>query len=99
MITKVFAIYDGKAGAFMSPFCQPAVGLAVRMFTDLVADEKTTVCRYPSDFTLFQIGEFDDGKGVLAPLEPHLNLGLASAFVDPMKGLPLGAKRPEGVSA
>ncbi len=81
MLTKMFAVYDGKAAAFGTPFFLPAVGLAVRAFTDLVADPKTTVSRYPSDFTLFQVGEFDDLKGRVIPLSPHLNLGLASAFV------------------
>jgi len=72
MITKVFGIRDIKAGAYGTPFFSTTVGVAQRMFTDLVNDPKTTVSRYPSDFTLYELGTVDDVTGVLTSLkDPH----------------------------
>lgn len=80
MINKVFAIRDTKAEAFMQPFFTPAAGIAIRMFTDLVNDGKSTAFKYPDDFVLFEIGQFDDATGVISPLACPINLGLGSAF-------------------
>lgn len=79
---KVFSVFDLKAGAFLPPFFFQSIGLAIRAFTDVVNDAKSSVARYPGDFTLYQIGEFDEVKGVLTPLAQHINLGLASSFVE-----------------
>lgn len=79
----VFSVYDSKAQAYGTPFFMQSVGTAVRMFSDLVNEPKTTVAAHPEDYTLFQIGEFDDGPGVLSAIEKHVPLGLASGFVRP----------------
>lgn len=81
MLIKGFAVFDVKAGNFAPPFFMPSVGLAVRAFTDLVNDVRSTVNKYPGDFTLFQVGEFDDVKGIFIPLAHNVNLGLALEFV------------------
>lgn len=65
MKTRVFAIRDEKAEAFMAPFVMPAVGLALRAFSDLVNDAGSSVGKHPSDYQLYQIGEFDDSSGLL----------------------------------
>lgn len=80
---KVFSIYDLKAQAFSQPFFMESVGLAIRAFTELLDDKATTVAKYPSDFTLFEIGEFDQRKGILTAHAHHVNLGLAASFVKP----------------
>lgn len=81
MITKMFSVYDSKAQVFGTPFCFGTVGLALRAFTDLAKDPQSTVSRYPMDFCLFQVGEFDDNKGVVISVAPHVNLGLASSVL------------------
>lgn len=81
MITKVFAVYDTKAVCYMNPFFMSTNGMAVRGFMSLVNDKNSTVSQYPTDYMLFEIGSFDDVKGVLEPLIPPVNLGLGSDFV------------------
>lgn len=81
MITKAFAVYDSKASCFGVPFFMATTGLAVRAFSELVNDPKSTVSRYPTDFVLFQVGEFDDQKGIFVPMEHQVNLGMASEYV------------------
>lgn len=86
MITKAFAVYDSKAVVYGTPFFMGAVGLAVRAFTDLVNDPKSSVSRYPEDFSLFELADFDDTKGVFIPKIP-VNLGLASGYVKSVKSV------------
>lgn len=81
MMSKVFAVYDSKIGSFMAPFFMPTKGHALRAFENLVNDPNTTVCKYPSDFTLFELGEFDDQSGALTLHEAKISLGLALEFV------------------
>ena len=86
MVTKVFSIYDSKAQMFNVPFFMNNNAMAVRTFVDLVNDPKTNVSRHPEDYSLFEIGTFDDSKGVIVPATP-INLGLASAFRNSTKPL------------
>lgn len=81
MVTKMFAVFDSKAKCYGVPFFFAATGLAVRAFTELTNDEKSTICKYPADFSLHEIGVFDDATGEVAKLEQQINLGLASAFL------------------
>lgn len=80
MTTKVFSVYDSKACVFGNPFVMVTVGAAIRAFTELCNDPQTMVYRHPSDFVLYEIGSFEDSKGVLIELQPHNHLGLASDY-------------------
>lgn len=81
MVIKMFAVYDSKAKAYSPPVSFTATGLAIRWFTDVVNDPKSSVSRYPEDFSLFEVGMFDDNTGELARIEKPLNLGIGSAYV------------------
>lgn len=82
MKTKMFGIYDTKALNYGAPFFMPTVGAAVRAFTDLANDEKSTVNKHPSDYMLMELGEFDDQSGKTHSLEAPKNLGFASDYID-----------------
>ncbi len=77
---KLFTIHDSKAEAFIQPFFSPATGAAIRSFERAVNDDSTDFSRYPSDYTLFEIGEFDTQTGRISTLPTLLNLGLAATF-------------------
>lgn len=83
MITKIFSVFDSKAEVFSPPFFAQTKGLALRSFTDLVNDPKTTVHQYPADFTMFELGEFDDVKGVVTAHKTPISMGLAQEFKRP----------------
>lgn len=65
---KIFAVYDSKIERFMQPFYAEHVGQALRMWDQLVNDGKSSVSQYPDDFSLFEIGSFDDAKGMVNSL-------------------------------
>jgi hypothetical protein len=83
MRLKAFAIRDTKAEAFTRPpiFVQ-ATGLAIRLFTDAANDQENEIGKYPADFTLFEVGEFDQVEGKLIPRAGGiLELGNGLAFI------------------
>lgn len=82
MLLKVFCIYDSKAEAYLQPFFMMARGEAVRAFQTAVNDPQTNFCKHPSDYTLFEIGTFDQSSGNVAPYEAKVSLGLALEFKD-----------------
>lgn len=83
MIFKVFAIRDMKAEAFLPPYFSPTVGIAIRSFTDAVNSPEGPFGKYPDDFTLFEVGQFDDGTGVLEAVSPIKTVINALEVVQP----------------
>lgn len=87
MITKMFSVFDSKAGNFSPPFFMVSIGQAVRSFQDIASDQSTMIARHPEDFSLFFIGEFDDAIGEVTMLK-HQNLGVAASFKKPEISIP-----------
>lgn len=79
MITKVFSVYDVKAGFYGQPFFSPNSDTAKRSFSDACRDEKSMVYKHPNDFVLFEVGEFDDLVGEISSFKP-VNLGSGVTF-------------------
>lgn len=77
MKIKVFAVYDSAVGAYMQPFFMQSKGLALRSWLDAANDPKTQFHAHPADFTLFEIGEYDEIEGVLTTHPVKVNLGTA----------------------
>lgn len=65
MPRKIFSIFDKKALSYFDPFFQHNRGLALRGFGELVNDPKTALNKYPADFSLWELGEFDETSGVI----------------------------------
>lgn len=79
MRMRVFSVYDEKAEAFLQPFFTRTVGEAERMFGDAVNDQESPFCKHAADYTLFEIGEFDQALGELVPCTPR-SLGVALTY-------------------
>lgn len=82
MKSKVYTVYDSKIEAYMSPFLMQTKGQAIRAFSDTVndPDSKNGFHQHPEDFTLFEIGEYDDQTGVYTMHEAKISLGTATEF-------------------
>lgn len=79
MLKKVFTIYDVKSFTYGPPVCFGKVGEALRWFCDLIAEPQSTICKYPNDFQLFEIGEYEDTSAELISAKPHL-IGNAAEY-------------------
>lgn len=85
----IFSVYDEKAEIWSKPIYGRTTALAVRQFDDAVNDPTTELHKYAGDYTLFEIGEWDDTEGTVEMLEAKKNLGNAIQFI----------KMPEPMSA
>lgn len=75
----MFAIYDSKTEAYSKPFYSLTKGEAIRTFQDAVNSPDSMFYKHPGDFTLFNIGSYDDDKATLDNGN-HENLGCAITF-------------------
>ena len=73
----MFTVYDSKAEAYLQPWGNKTKGQAIRMFTDTVRDEKSNFNKHPEDYTLFEIGEYDESTAELLAHEAKISLGSA----------------------
>ena len=83
MVVKVFSVYDSKACFFGRPFFDQMEGSALRSFRDAVNDSSNPNNmwnKHPEDFSLFEVGSFDDQSGELVPIIPK-SLMTGSALV------------------
>lgn len=62
-VLMVFAVFDKAAGAYMRPFFLPARGQALRGFMDAIADPSSEIAKHADDYTLFELGSFNEATG------------------------------------
>lgn len=70
----VVSVRDRAADTFGRPFFVPAIGSAIRAFTDEVNREApdNPVYNHPEDYDLYEVGTFDDDSGDLVPSKPRM---------------------------
>lgn len=81
MLMKVFSIYDSKVEAYMKPFFDQTKGSAIRAVTEAVNDSSTTFSKYPADFTLFELGTYDDSSAQFDLYSSPVSIGVLLEFV------------------
>lgn len=67
MQLKIYSIRDTKAEVFHPPFFQKSHGEAERSFSELLRDEKSLIYKYPEDYDLYYLGNYDDQTGKITP--------------------------------
>lgn len=65
----VVAIRDSAVDAFSPPFFVPSTAAAVRSFGDALRDPQGAMGKHPADYTLYQLGEFDEDTGRFTNLD------------------------------
>lgn len=68
---KLFSVYDKQVSAFGPLFPARAVGEALRTIMDAMVDQSSHLGKHPADFSLFEIGEWDDQVGHLKQESDH----------------------------
>ena len=87
MITQIFTIRDSKTKAFFTPFHSQNEELAIRSITECMYDESHQFARFPEDFDLYSIGEYDDSTGIFTTSAPVHIVNLVPLF-DKFNGAP-----------
>lgn len=65
MIHKIYSVYDSKAETYTPPFFQHHEAMAVRTFGDCCNDINHTFGKHPEDYTLTDLGFYDDSTGTI----------------------------------
>lgn len=76
MQQEIFAVYDEKAEAFMTPFFLQTIAMAIRAITDCVNDPSHNFGAHPADYTLFHIGTYDTQTSVIVSCKKSLGNGV-----------------------
>ncbi|AZL82875.1 nonstructural protein [Apis mellifera associated microvirus 32] len=78
---KLFAIMDIKSQFFLNPFAESGSVAALRGFETAVNEAKSSLHRFPDDFALFELAEFDVRTGVIKVHPSPVNLASARSVL------------------
>lgn len=77
----VCAVYDEKAEAFAMPFFQQSEVLGIRAFTAAARDPDSLLSKFPRDYVLYKLAEYDDNLGRFENLDRPVQLMSAQQAV------------------
>lgn len=78
----IFSIYDSAAEAYLPPFFVPTKAIAVRNFQHACNDETHAFHRHAGDYTLFELGTFNQKTAEITTHATPENHGLALTFIE-----------------
>lgn len=81
---KIISIKDTKANIFLQPNFQGTIPDAVRTFKMLLTNDNL-VSRFPNDYRLYQLGEFDSNTGKFEIFQTPNDLGSAEDHMEKPK--------------
>ena len=96
MMQKAYSLLDIKTGVYSLPFFFLHQAFAVRAVCDMVTNADNQVARYPFDFRLVRLGEFDDNVGLLLSTT-HDDIGTVGALLQ--QYLPASVKDPSEMTS
>lgn len=81
VLHKIFSVFDSKTASYCAPFFLKARGEAIRSFADTAQGKDTLISTHPEDFTLFELGEYDDSCAKFTLYDTPLSLGVAIELI------------------
>lgn len=94
---KVLCVYDSKAQSYATPMFFRSLGEALRAWDDESNRQDSMIHRHPEDYSLMELGEYDDQTGKFQEVPVALNHGLASQYK--RVGGPEAVPVPRAISA
>lgn len=76
MIKNIYSMYDTAVKAYMQPIFADATGGLIRELTDLLKNQDHAFTKHPEDYTLFQIGTYDEKTAEIIPCNPTKIIGM-----------------------
>lgn len=78
---KIYTVHDIKAEAYLAPFFVPTAGLAIRTFAETCNTPDHDFSKYPEDYTLMELGDYDETTGLITAHPAPIAIGKALDFV------------------
>lgn len=80
MKLEIFAILDVKADTFGQPFFMHNTNLATRSFSEACMNPDGEFNKYPLDYVMYKIGDYDDSEGKITGNVPEEIMSAKSAI-------------------
>lgn len=77
---KITAVRDLKTDHFLRPQFQNSIPDALRGWEMIANDSDSLISRFPADFGLYHLGDFDPQSGKITLLPVPSSLGVATEF-------------------
>lgn len=81
MQVKMFSIRDTKLSVYRRPFFFQHEIEALRAFIEVIRDGNTEVSRFPEDYDLYHIGDYDEVTGLVTTTGHHKFIASAKQIV------------------
>lgn len=69
MKLQIFSVRDQASESFGTPFFSPTDAAAVRNLVTAALDKDSMIAKSPSDYSLWNVGEWDDVNARILPKE------------------------------
>jgi len=76
----LIAVRDLKAELYLRPNFSPNIADAIRSWEVVSNEGESMISKFPNDFRLMHLADFDPSTGLLSPLELPRDLGSAADF-------------------
>jgi len=67
---RCYCVFDRKSAVYNTPYFLINDQVAIRQFSVIANDKESMVYKYPEDFCLYYVGDFDMMKGEITPVTP-----------------------------
>ncbi len=81
MMLQIFTVYDVKANAYLQPMYLNNEALAIRFVQTTLMDDTHMFSKFPTDFVLYHIGEWDNVTCKTTLLEQPLEVAPLNALI------------------
>lgn len=81
MTKQIYAVFDSAAKLFLDPFFVPTHDFALREFRTAINKEGHQFAKYPEDYILFYLGDYNPATGAFDPQPAPVSMGVGSQFV------------------
>lgn len=79
MISEMFTVFDMVAEQWLEPFYQPTSDAAIRGFKEACNLDSHQFAKFPEDYILYKIGEFNGATGIISAHDP-VKIAMATSF-------------------
>lgn len=91
---SAYSIFDKKVGRYYRPTFAGSVVEVGRNLQILVKDQNSSLCLFPADFAVYDVGQFDDDKGLFIPEIPPKFVAEVMEYVDKERRVPVPSNIP-----
>jgi len=82
MIINIYSVFDAATNAYLQPMYALSKGQIIRGITEAVNDPNHDFHKYARDYTLFELGTFDDSNAIFKMLPSPKSLGVLVEFLN-----------------